>query len=121
MKNILKKPWIGSMIGVLLLAFTAVFSVSTVFAWSTSSQYVDLGAETWSPDEGYHRGQVEYHGGIRYIRAGDNYVRWAGYEPRGWGYPALFWVLISKTTLKIEGKTAFTLLEGSIELGFMSS
>lgn len=74
-----------------LLLFVALVStvVSTAYAWSVSAQYVHTYQTSWSADDGYHRGQVEWYGGTRYIRAGDDYVQWDTYSSGGSGNLAM--------------------------------
>ncbi len=57
-------------------------------AWTTSVSYAG-GNQTWDADHGFHRAQVEWNNGSRYIRAGDDYVRWNTYQGNGSGHPAM--------------------------------
>lgn len=62
-------------IGILLLAFLALMLATAAYAWTVSVRYVHDYQTDWSADDGWHRGQIEWSGGKRYIRAGDDYVK----------------------------------------------
>jgi hypothetical protein len=74
----------------LVVATVLVFALATTaYAWSVSARYVHTYNTSWSADDGYHRGQVEWYSGVRYIRAGDDYVRWNSYSSGGNGHLAM--------------------------------
>ena len=77
------------MLGIILFAVLVSMMVSTAYAWSVSAPYVGIPSSNWGADHGYHRGQVDWYGGTRYIRAGDDYVRWDSYSSGGSGHLAM--------------------------------
>lgn len=76
-------------IGILLLAFLALMLATAAYAWTVSVRYVHDYQTDWSADDGWHRGQIEWSGGKRYIRAGDDYVKWNTFIPQSSGYLAM--------------------------------
>lgn len=79
-----------------VLASTAL--VSTTYAWTVSAPYTHDYQTSWSADSGYHRGQVEWYSSTRYIRAGDDYVKWNSYAPKGSGYLAMVYHAFQRNT-----------------------
>lgn len=73
----------------LLLTALIMSLVTTVYAWDTSAKYGHDHQTSWSADDGYHRGQNEWSGGDRRIRAGDDYVKWNTYSSGGSGHLAM--------------------------------
>lgn len=65
------------------------FAFSTVYAWQVSITYNSDYNKPWSADSGYHRGQIEWSGGERHVRAGDDYVVWDSFTPESSGYLAM--------------------------------
>lgn len=60
-------------------------SICLVYAWDVGTRYVHDYQTTWSADDGYHRGTHFFSDGRRYIRAGDDYVKWDQFSGIGWG------------------------------------
>lgn len=87
------RPW-GLILGMVLLLVIS----STAYAWTTAVRYVHDYQTSWSADDGYHRGQVEWIGGVRYIRAGDDYVKWNSYTSGGSGYLAMVYHSFQRNT-----------------------
>lgn len=57
------------------------------------------GGKTWDADSGYHRGKIEWHGGTRYIRAGDDNVEWSSYTRRSrYGHTAMVYHAFAPNT-----------------------
>ncbi len=70
-------------LGIILFAALVSLMVSTAYAWTVSAPYANVPHATFGADHGYHRGQVNWYGSTRYIRAGDDYVKWDSYSPGG--------------------------------------
>lgn len=68
---------------IILFAALVPLMVSTAYAWTVSAPYANVPHATFGADHGYHRGQVDWYGSTRYIRAGDDYVKWDSYSPGG--------------------------------------
>lgn len=75
--------------GVILFATLMSLMVSRAYAWTVSAPYANVPHTTFGADHGYHRGQIDWYGGTRYIRAGDDYVSWDDYISGGSGYLAM--------------------------------
>ena len=76
-------------LALLILAALLIPLVATVYAWDTAANYGHDDHTSWSADDGYHRGQNEWSGSDRRIRAGDDYVKWNSYSPGGSGHLAM--------------------------------
>lgn len=88
-RKVLEKEGKSRILRLMLLALLAVVLVSTAYAWDVSARYTHDYQTSWSADDGYHRGQVEWYSGTRYIRAGDDYVKWNSYASGGSGHLAM--------------------------------
>lgn len=89
MRKTLEKYSQNRKLGFALFIFLIVSLVTTAYAWSTYIQYGHDYQTDWSADNGYHRGQVEWSGSDRRIRAGDDYVKWNTYVPNSTGHLAM--------------------------------
>jgi len=58
-----------------VLAILAL-AVASTWAWQSAIVYGHTARFGGEAESGYHRGQVEFSGGKRYARAGDDYVYW---------------------------------------------
>lgn len=76
-------------LGVVLITALMLLLASTIYAWDTAARYAHDYHTSWSADDGYHRGQNEWSGSDRRIRAGDDYVRWDTYSSGGSGHLAM--------------------------------
>lgn len=75
----------------ILLVFLATLLVLSgnllhypVFAWQVSLPYGHSNRFGGEADSGWHRGQIEFAGSERRIRAGDDYVRWTQSQINWW-------------------------------------
>lgn len=98
MKKILDKGDPNRKLGLLLLVILILLLVTTVHAWDTSAKYGHDFQTDWSADDGYHRGQVEWSGGDRRIRAGDDNVKWNSYSSGGSGHLAMVYHAFQRNT-----------------------
>lgn len=58
--------------------------VSPTFAWQVSVQYGHSNRFGGEADSGWHRGQIEFAGAERRVRAGDDYVKWQQVQLNWW-------------------------------------
>lgn len=92
-----RKAWSKSL-GLMLFVVLTLTLVSTAYAWTVSARYSHDSQTSWSADDGYHRGQAEMTNGIRYIRAGDDYVKWNSYTSGGSGNLAMVYHAFQRNT-----------------------
>ena len=83
---------------VVLITALILLLVTTAYAWDTAARYVHDYHTAWSADDGYHRGQNEWSGSDRRIRAGDDYVKWDSYSSGGAGYLAMVYHAFAPNT-----------------------
>ena len=69
----------------LLVIICTIFAwgAMSVVAWQSSIIYGHTNRFGGEAESGYHRGQVEFSGNKRYVRAGDDYVYWTSNQI-GW-------------------------------------